>query len=59
MVEKAWLPCASQQGNVGCSGVLVSAHEESPPTDGQATGRKSGAGDRWLWNRNETTRPDR
>jgi len=30
-----------------------------PPPVGRVTGRKSGAGDRWLWNSNDTSRPDR
>jgi hypothetical protein len=30
-----------------------------PPPSGQVTGRKPGAGDRWRWNRNETTSVER
>jgi hypothetical protein len=47
-------------------GVAVSAFRADgagmrkvPPPSGQVTGRKPGAGDRWLWNRNETAHSDR
>ncbi len=42
-----------------CPTLAATAHEESPPTPGRATGRKPGVGDDWLWNSNETPRPDR
>ena len=50
------------RGNRRAHTVLVDAStyvRKVPPPSGQATGRKPGAGDRRLWNRNGTARPDR
>ena len=40
-------------------GIAVLPMRKVPPPSGQVTGRKPGTGDRRLWNRNETPRPDR
>ncbi len=56
MVERAWLPRhAFGRVPVPDTGTLA---RKVPPPSGQVTGRKSGAGDRWLWNRNDTALPE-
>ncbi len=37
----------------------ASGMRKVPPPAGQATGHTPGVGDGWLWNSNDTPRPDR